>query len=176
MQTSAAAIAELQGAAPALPRISAATRADVSALADLHVRAMDRVFDGVNREFSRMVAAPAVARNFIETALSDSRAVVMVARLGGRPVGYAVARNGRLEAVGVHPAHRNEGLGRLLVRNIARDVHNLAVRAPVAYGFFERVSGREGAAVETHTVEMAGQGYMGRKVVSRDFTFAPRAN
>ena len=146
MHPSTAAVVEAESAASVLPRISAATRADADALADLHVRAMDRVFDGVNREFSRMVSAPATARNFIETALADSRAVVMVARLGGRPVGYAVARNGRLEAVGVHPSHRNEGLGRLLVRNVARDVRNLSVRTPVAQGFFARVSGREGAA------------------------------
>ncbi|NBX66080.1 MAG: hypothetical protein EBQ96_03685 [Proteobacteria bacterium] len=160
-------------ASRSLPTVRPATIADIDVLTDMHVRCMGTAFDTVNREFSRMVSAPDKARRFIEGALNDKSASVMILHVGSRAVGYAVARvverefDGatvrmppRLEAIGVMSGEQGNGYGRILLRNAARAMNGIEIHTPVAHGFFRKVAQERRHRGETELVTIGSQGLM----------------
>lgn len=156
-----------------MPRIDTATAADANSLSAVYARAFDGAFNTVSREFSRMVAGgnkPALA---VQAALEDRNATVMVLRVGADIAGFAIARAGRLDAIGVVPEHRGQGFGGLLFRNMARAVPHLRVRAATANGFFTRMGG-EGAVLPAGTmIEVGGMGFAGFGAVVREYGSRP---
>lgn len=182
MQTAPTMIAPVSNVANvATPPVTRATLGDVDVLADLHERCMQRAFNGVCNEFSRMVSAPAVARNVARQAIINGDAFIV--RLGNRAVGYAIARCDdagihNLEAIGVLENERRHGLGRLLFHclrsEIVKEGGTLRARTPVAHEFFASVVGRECVAARSDVINFMGHGYIGRGCETREYRAGPQ--
>ena len=138
--------------------ITPATRNDLSALVDLYTGTMQPALRALNVEFARTVTAPLFAQRMLETAIEAGQ--VLVAHQGQRIVGYALVRDGRLEAMGVAADCRQQGIGTALV-NAAKGAR---IEAPVAQEFFARATQGRGTLRETNRIEMAGHGFMGGAV------------
>jgi len=153
-------------------RIDRATPADAAVVSDMFARTIVADVTTLSREFGRMVSSEST-RKTVEAALADPNAVVMLARAGGRAVGFAIAAQvkdaTKLEVIGVVPDMRGLGIGGNLFRNIASAVPGLRVRTAMAQGFFARITGREGRDVTGVSFEIFNQGFFGPGMRVQEF-------
>ncbi len=157
---------------PAPVSISRATAADAAVVSDLFARTIVADVTTLSREFGRMVSSQNT-RKTVEAALNDPDAVVMLARSGGRAVGFAIAVKGKnetkLEVIGVMPDMRAQGIGTSLFRNMVSAVPGLRVRTAMAQSFFSRMTGREGRDVTGVSFEIFNQGFFGPGMRVQEF-------
>lgn len=125
------------------------------------------VVHAMMREFAAHDGSPAVARTgeagWCEV-LADDRVTVLIAWLGGEPVGYVSAvrtlhlSSAReivaLDDVYVRPAARNHGVGEVLMRGLAERCPGLAIRWEMEEGNLaaQRFSVRLGARLRRKVV------------------------
>lgn len=139
------------------------TEADIGAVASLHAASATALYTPVSREFARQVAAPAAARNLVNSALTDEASTLLVVEQNGEVVGFALATQGKLVSMGVAEHAQSQGFGTLLLRNMAATHGQFQIQVPGqgVRGFFLKATGGFGIETGMCRFEVGGQGFAG---------------